>query len=608
MPLTSSEVLVPLKNLLRSCFSPDVQELRMFLAELPGGIGVVEGLTTPGSFATNVHEAALDLMALGKVDDGLFAALATRRPAKEAEITLVRGLVRQVEQAQPEEEVGAPPTPGALAELIASLDEVAASLTEFVGRVQQDGVSLSLFEARARVEVVRHRLQDTDLRLIGGARLAGLLHQLEAASRSRASILAGLDDDQQFQRLGTVVMAAAYARELAQDLREAAGLAPATEGTTEAVAPVGPSGLAPELDLSSLGLPQMTDEELAEEALFAWQQNAEIDDLEEAPVLLESTGGALAEWPDDVDSIDYAHLVGTPDGEVFTLTHAVLSRLLTDNHFDLGSADLVVFGLRGCRLAGDVNHHLFANAIECIEARPDHVHTRCTIGLWRRSAEQVAAFTGSTVPNANWLSGYVAGGINTNMLPTGVYRFVSGRHRAVPGALRMAQARFHVARPVVGKPQVILTNTDRFTGPRLVPDNIHPAYNPSAGVEFNSAGCQTIQGTYWKKKDTHYGAWSVFRQLAGIATHGRAYTYVLLTGREARLAAELDPADESLWRLRFGSRGPAVRQLQTAIGAGADGHFGPGTMGALVERQRADGNGRADGIVSRERLAAMHVS
>ena len=350
------------------------------------------------------------------------------------------------------------------------------------------------------------------------------------------------------------------------------------------------------LDDIELEAPELSDEELIEQLEFESRQNAEVEELAYFPDVPEASG-PLAVWPADADSMDYAHLVGTPDGTDFTLDHDALARLVRLNHFELADSDLVVFGLRGC-LVNAPSTDGFVDAVPCTETRPDHVQTKCAIGLWRRSTKQIAVFTGSTVPDAVWLSGYVAGGINTNMLPTGVYRYTSGKHKKVQGALVMAQPKFYVARPKRPKAKVVIDNRDPFTGPRWVPDNIHPTYNPARGVEMNSAGCQTVKGTVRASTNTHYGQWAIFRRLGGFETEGRPYEYMLLTGREARLAADPAVADATLWRLRFGSSGPEVRELQQALGAGVDGDFGSGTADKVVAWQRAHQGGRADGIVA----------
>ena len=140
-------------------------------------------------------------------------------------------------------------------------------------------------------------------------------------------------------------------------------------------------------------------------------------------------------------------------------------------------------------------------------------------------------------------------------------------------------------------------------------DDIHPTFGSSEHY-FSSFGCQTIMGV----ADTaghHTGPWAKFRALAGLATPsgtpGAQYLYMLMTGREAYLAADLrrknlatDNASlQVLRRLRFGSKGPEAMALQQKLGAiQPDGDFGPETSRILHEQQRKANPNASDGIYS----------
>jgi len=90
---------------------------------------------------------------------------------------------------------------------------------------------------------------------------------------------------------------------------------------------------------------------------------------------------------------------------------------------------------------------------------------------------------------------------------------------------------------------------------------------------------------------------------------------MLLTGAEARLASALrraglaaDPqARRALRRLRFGSKGPAVRTLQIGLKlANPDGSFGPNTAAAVFALQQSlSPNKEADGIYTPEMDMAL---
>ncbi len=346
------------------------------------------------------------------------------------------------------------------------------------------------------------------------------------------------------------------------------------------------------------------------EAAFAAWFNAEVPAVdvsgESATPWPDSGNESAAQvlWPLDANSVDYAHLpLDEGPRAPFVLTGAVLARLAALNRFPLIRNDVVLFGLRGCLLA-EGDHTEPSPTVTLLEARPDHVRLRCVIGVWRRSTGLVSVFSGSTVPNANFLTAYVAGGANANLLPTGCYPFVSGEHNGKPGMFRMAASMIRVVRPTVGSPVVTVTNRDEFDGPRAIPDNLHPAFKPNAGVEFSSAGCQTVKGSFWDGR--HFPPWSLYRSHAGAPKHGVWFDYMLLTGAEARRVA-VDPHDTGVTRTRYGSQGSDVEALQALLGVRVDGDFGVGTQGALIAWQRAHQGGRADGIASPAVLAALRV-
>ena len=94
---------------------------------------------------------------------------------------------------------------------------------------------------------------------------------------------------------------------------------------------------------------------------------------------------------------------------------------------------------------------------------------------------------------------------------------------------------------------------------------------------FSSAGCQTVAGRY--DNGVPSGAWAEFRKAAGLAhppnfvagsrqntaDDGRAFDYLLLTGKEAQLAAS--GSGNALRTLRFGASGEGVSELQEKLAA-----------------------------------------
>lgn len=340
-------------------------------------------------------------------------------------------------------------------------------------------------------------------------------------------------------------------------------------------------------------------------------------------------GASDVHWASDNESIDYRHLGTALDAKPFDLTAALLDRLVRFNRFTLdGVSQKVVFGLRGCTLDADVP--TLSKQVTLREVEPNHIDNRCVIGVWDRSTDTIAAFQASTVPNWEYMETYRENhGKKANLLPTGRYSLTVGTHRAkkknatgdlvdnpgrIQGALRNDEE------VVVLRSEDDLTYTVRDTWDKAVPnDNIHPgivAVNAGSSTvpDFSSAGCTTIPGA--SSGDAPTGAWADFRRALGLDnTHptgndGQRHAYILLTGREARLAAG---GNLALGRLRFGSMGDDVRQLQSGLAKHAkkyysgkvDGALGPGTAMAFIRYQKDQGGGAADAIVTSADATAL---
>lgn len=320
--------------------------------------------------------------------------------------------------------------------------------------------------------------------------------------------------------------------------------------------------------------------------------------------------GADARWAIDAESPDYRHLAQPGLSQPFTLDGPILASLARLNRFDLQPGqDQIVFGLRGCTLDADVP--TLSRSVRVTEHLPNHVDNNCVIGVWKRSTNEIACFRASTVPNWKYMENHRQGVVRANMLPTGRYLFKVGTHRPtgsnVKGALLENEER------MVLRTSDDLTYTVRDEWDRgQFGDNIHPGFNTISGgasdrPDFDSAGCQTVPGNARDGRPS--GAWAEFRTALGldnanpIADHGKDFVYLLLTGREARLAAEGAP-DAALTRLRFGSRGPDVIAVQQGLArAGyppgpADGRWGAATSEAYVNWQRKRDAGAADAVVT----------
>ncbi|MEP7382124.1 MAG: papain-like cysteine protease family protein [Gemmatimonadota bacterium] len=340
-------------------------------------------------------------------------------------------------------------------------------------------------------------------------------------------------------------------------------------------------------------------------------------------------GATDVHWAADADSIDYRHLATAIDTKAFDLTGDVLDRLARFNRFELAASEgRVVFGLRGCTV--DVDVATPQATVSLREIEPNHIDFRCVIGVWNRTANTVTAFQASTVPNWEYMEVYREHhGRKANMLPTGRYILSVGTHRAkkknAAGALvdnpgRIQGALRNDQRVVVLRSEDDLTYTVRDTWDRTVPnDNIHPGIvTPNAGnstvPDFSSAGCSTISGS--SVSDVPAGGWADFRLALGLtntnprANDGQSFAHILLTGRDARLAAG---GNTTLGRLRFGSHGDDVRQLQDALArhpkkyykGKVDSDLGPGTAMALIRYQKDQGAGAADAIVTPAEATAL---
>ncbi|MEQ1718631.1 MAG: hypothetical protein ABL907_22040, partial [Hyphomicrobium sp.] len=323
----------------------------------------------------------------------------------------------------------------------------------------------------------------------------------------------------------------------------------------------------------------------------------------------------------DDEAPDYAHLVPegrepVPGDKKFKITAADIELLIKANNFDPKGPDgKIVFAFRGANLVDseDGRNDGIAAGVDAItleETRPDHKNFRCTIGFLNRETRKISAFRASTVPNVKFMTNYymwnngLGGNSNTgaNMMPTGCYVYRMGAHgggRIYP-ALRLTDperlADDGQACVLRSKNDLTFKTDDLFD--HCTPyDNIHCAY---AYDSFSSAGCQTICGPNGE------GPWGQFQAVLKTMKVNTRIDYVLLTGRDASIAAWLratgktgDPEIVGKWlgRLRPGSRSDAVSRLQQQLGMQPSGYFGPSTKKKLGEAQRGKG-GLMDGIWS----------
>ena len=307
-------------------------------------------------------------------------------------------------------------------------------------------------------------------------------------------------------------------------------------------------------------------------------------------------------WAPDERNPNSRHLPKSSTA-TFNFTAAHLAVLCAANRFALPvGQSRVIFGLRGCRVASGDHVVPFTTSVSLEEGTPDHTTPCCVVGVWDRDRAQIAVFTATTVPYWRYVANYMANGPGANMMPTGLYRYRVGRHRTTPGALRFAEPSVIVVRPDKKKKTIEFETNDLWDGPVQPFNNIHAAGAVRSPLgSTGSAGCQTLPGYWSSDRSQHYGNWQKFRELSGVdgALDGTPYTYVLLTGREARLTSVGAPR-EQLSRLRFGSRGDDVKALQRALGLSADGIWGPSTSRKLITWQWGNLGDWADAIVTPE--------
>jgi Papain-like cysteine protease AvrRpt2 len=336
-------------------------------------------------------------------------------------------------------------------------------------------------------------------------------------------------------------------------------------------------------------------------------------------------------WAADTDSPDYSHLGNVPGmSSAFTLDATVLEVLCDLNSFDVTTdADgtgVVLFGLRGCAILEGGNG-AFVPSVSLTEDMPDHEANHCVLGVWKRTgvdAGKIAVVRGSTVPTRKFVKAFAAdpnsASRKCNMLLTGRLPFVIGDHRRADPAHHLRGV-FHEGSDQVvvirSRDDEVYTTTDLFEAANPG-DNIHPSRHIHDD-RFSSKGCQTIPGSGNDAGDQFDSdappGWVTFRRRAGLTAatapaseNGRRFTYVLLTGREARLVAQNQSTDPAMRRLRFGSSGTRVEDLQNALGLSLTGTMDAATTMAWITEQQRRNAGKADGIVRPADAASMGFS
>lgn len=324
---------------------------------------------------------------------------------------------------------------------------------------------------------------------------------------------------------------------------------------------------------------------------------------------------------DDDLSTEYRHILGADrwlKDASFLFSAPDLELLIRANHFQpLRTEKRIIFGLRGTLLEHDTaspadgSAQVNRQSLRLKAGRPDHENFRCVVGVYNTETQLLSGFLATTVPNRVAVWSHYAGKTPSNMLPCGCYRYRVGPHKGHDGCLRQDEA-VAVLRSKDNMVFDVKDTWDVKVDPNDWPmDNIHPACaDKQSSALFSSYGCQTPRG--WFGDGNFTDEFAKFRAALGLRTPGsdnnRLFSYVLLTGHEAAIAAHLRTSGQaadhavvraSLVRLRQGSEGEPVRRLQAALGLPVDGRVSAVAKKAIAEAQRQRAGALAgDGIFS----------
>lgn len=260
-----------------------------------------------------------------------------------------------------------------------------------------------------------------------------------------------------------------------------------------------------------------------------------------------------------------------PAPGTLNVTPASLERLFAAYGLPLPADGLVLFALRGCLPDGKARD--WSRSIRLRKVPVDHVHMRCTLGIWDRRGGRVYAAPGSTVPHKDNVLKAAARkgrlkGRGTNQLEPGYYTdLTKGEHlqgkRNGHQALRQTAFRLY-RRSRNGVPYT--ASAPLYFGNPY--DNLHCGWNlDGKAAGFSSAGCIVVAGMPHcpRREDApaDRGPWKGFHDRL-YAADQKSFPILLLPAAEAwpRLQGELASAS-----LAYGSEGEAVKALQRKLSA-----------------------------------------
>lgn len=303
--------------------------------------------------------------------------------------------------------------------------------------------------------------------------------------------------------------------------------------------------------------------------------------------------------------------------DMFKIKHEYLQKLCEINSFNIPKDQLVFFGLRGCQQV-DEDNNSNANEISFSLSNIDYTSLNCTILQWNVKNKSIAAFAASTVPHKKYIERSLEGnGKGANRLLTGMYKNYKKGHHKVNSPTGHEAFRQDGKLPIRRSADDLdYDEEDRVEFARPY-DNIHASWCPSIDhPSYASAGCQVIMGfpkcTKRGANSENSGPWKVFHKNA-YSINQRSFYYILLNGRDA-LKVSLGPDGNFTPRLRYGSTGPRVGEVQKALASrnyyegDIDDDFGSRTLFSLLDFQTAEfGTNGDDGIVGPMTIESLKI-
>jgi hypothetical protein len=297
----------------------------------------------------------------------------------------------------------------------------------------------------------------------------------------------------------------------------------------------------------------------------------------------------------------------------FSASH--FSKLLQVNSYAFSGTAITLFGIRGAKIIS-ANADIFKDSHQIESATVNYTTPNCIIGIWDALQNKIALFPASTVPHLHYIKKQAAKKGAANCMMSGFYSFFekgfhnpseASRHQALRLATNI------VLRRSFNDFAFDNTDTIEVGNPH---DNMHAAYCDNANSAYSSAGCQVIVGQpKCKKRNMKENTlfWKKFHDFIYSIPQNN-FDYALFRFADAQ-AASLANNDMMQARLRFGSKGNLVLQLQQSLqvagffGTSPDGNFGKNTLLAVIDFQKQTfGLQNADGVVGNATATALGIT